>query len=189
MSRWLTVVGVLFATGCTGSEEVVIHGAASMSGIPRGVEDLRVIETQDEIERSLAIAPGQGFVIDITSTDIGVPLLVDTGTVDRIVVYSPSPIASSLSDGGAVGAAYLVSRSASGTLGTYCLHLKGRVSIMGEPGGPDNTIDVALDFSEGYNPIGLVGVCPATNVTIEGSTLVPGRSSAPDGQTRHWMIR
>ena len=178
--RLLVVASALCASGCSGDGKAVIHIGASPSGVPTGESGLRALSTYEGIQRSLLIAPGRGVVIDIESLDVGIPLLVDTGSVERLIVYSSAPMASSLSSGSA-GRAYLVSRSASNGLGSYCLHLKERVSIVGRDNHRDPSVDLVLRFDEGYNPIGFQGVCPTITIRFKGSAngadrVAPGRA-------------
>ena len=180
---------VLLLAGCSGSETAVVHGAASVPGVPRDRETLRAIESYGDVERSLTFARGQGFVIDIESQRNGVPFLVDTGSVDRLIVHSADPIGSSRSGSGSLGSAYLVSRSASNSLGSYCLYVKERVSIMGEPIRSSDTVDVEVGFGEGYNPVGFVGVCPARTVRLSADARVVRRDPAEGVQPMNLVVR
>lgn len=172
--RVLAITCVLLASGCSDDGKAVIHVDASLPAVPTGESGLRALSTYEDIERSLAIAPGRGVVIDIESRDIGVPLVVDTGSVERLMVYSAEPMATILSSRSA-GRAYLVSRSSSNGLGSYCLHLKERVSIVGRDNLRDPSVDLVLRFDEGYSPVGFQGVCPAITIRFNGLANVVGR--------------
>lgn len=180
---------VLFAAGCSGGETVVIRGSTSVPGVPRDREALQAIEDYRDVERSLTLARGQGFVIDIESQRNGVPFLVDTAAVDHLIVDTSDPMSGILSADGSKGRAYLISRSASNALGSYCLCLKERVSIMGELIRSSDTVDVEVSFGEGYNPVGFVGVYPARMVRVRADARVVARDRAVVAQPMHLVVR
>lgn len=147
--------------GCVATDEVALYRNADVERMPRSIDDLKLIGSDNRLAQILTPLRGRHSVIRYIETSSGIPMMNDSGSRRTIVVVlnQPSPTLGRSEVGRGIVAAYLTAGAPNRPVDSYCLGLAiaGFVDLQtGRDGGYDIYID--LSFSE-INPAGFEGVC------------------------------
>jgi len=161
LARNNLLILLLLLPACATADQASLYQSADIKQMPRGLDDLKRVKTDDRLAEIIAPISGQHRIIRYIATSSGMPLIADTASRKTVVVVfdRTSPVTGKYEVGKEILAAYLTAGPPSMPIGTYCLGMAttGFVDVKSEkPGLYNVTFD--LNFSQ-ISAADFKGVC------------------------------